>query len=176
MSKARRRGLRPAGSPEAAFSARSCLRLTDNQPLGPRWPATQVFDIALHREQAGHERPEASRRPMQREEEGVEVVHGRAPPGSEVSDELELLQPALRISTRALRTSGTVGLGWWLHGLGWRLHARSLRRLRNGVSSVLSLEGEAGQVHQHLPMQPKREAREKVGLRDRRLTPAAADR
>ena len=94
---------------------------------------------------------------MQREEEGVEVVHGRAPPGSEVSDELELLQPALRISTRALRTSGTVGLGWWLHGLGWRLHARSLRRLRNGVSSVLSLEGEAGQVHQHLPMQPKRE-------------------
>ena len=106
-----------------------------------------VFDIALHGEQAGHERPEASRRPMQREEEGVEVVHGRTPPGSEEPDELELLQPALRTSTRALRTStralrtsGTVGLGWWLH-------ARSLRRPGNGVSSVLSLESEAGEVH-----------------------------
>ena len=78
----------------------------------------------------------------------MEVVDGRAPSGSEVPDELELLQPALHASTGALRTrSGTVGLGWRLHGLGWRLHAGSLRRLRHGASSVLSLEGEAGEVH-----------------------------
>ena len=78
----------------------------------------------------------------------MEVVDGRAPSGSEAPDELELLQPALHASTGALRTrSGTVGLGWRLHGLGWRLHAGSLRRLRHGASSVLSLEGEAGEVH-----------------------------
>ena len=78
----------------------------------------------------------------------MEVVDGRAPSGSEVPDELELLQPALHASTGAIRTrSGTVGLGWRLHGLGWRLHAGSLRRLRHGASSVLSLEGEAGEVH-----------------------------
>ena len=135
--------------PSASWLSGGCFQRRQIMPRVERESAARftlashtglVFDIALHGEQAGHERPEASRRPMQREEEGVEVVHGRTPPGSEVPDELELLQPALRTSTRALRTSGTVRLGR-------RLHARSLRRPGNSVSSVLSLEGEAGEVH-----------------------------
>ena len=142
--------------PSASWLSGGCFQRRQIMPRVERESAARftlashtglVFDIALHGEQAGHERPEASRRPMQREEEGVEVVHGRTPPGSEVPDELELLQPALRTSTRALRTStralrtsGTVRLGR-------RLHARSLRRPGNSVSSVLPLEGEAGEVH-----------------------------
>ena len=53
MSRARWLRLRPAGSPEAAFSARSCPRLppklrpaSANQSLGPHWPATSGLFLA----------------------------------------------------------------------------------------------------------------------------------